>query len=301
MLGIVAATCIGVGLLRPVIIENRALDAIITGGGAVSVVNSRGEPASILARRFSQSELSITFRNGVSSPASVGMRMLKKVDRVYVDGTQVLDWSFLASLNNVRHLRIRNGSNNAFAHMRRLNSLKILEFARGTSVINDNGLESLNSLPNLTCLSFVYVDVTDDCLVRIGRLKALRELVVIGADITDDGVANLRSLHNLEILYLQETRISPDCLKHIACLSSLKELHLSSVAFVCDNTSAFEELRDMQLSLVDVNFLILDQSGMPEISHLFSNCDITYDVSRSRRKVDPTVWQKADLSLEDPF
>src|SRR5262249_31057981 len=88
--------------------------------------------------------------------------------------------------------------------------------------ITDAGLDHLETLPELTELSFSGCRrLTDDGLRRLAPLTQLVRLVIAYAPFSDAGLDALAGMEKLEILGLQGTRVKGAGLRHFKGLKDL--------------------------------------------------------------------------------
>jgi len=92
-------------------------------------------------------------------------------------------------------------------------------------VINGKGLKHLASLPNLRNLSLVGCQLTDEGFASLGQLKQLEWLDLDFTGLTDSSVRHLSGLINLKHLSLNGARITDAGLKHLKPLAALENLN----------------------------------------------------------------------------
>ncbi len=92
--------------------------------------------------------------------------------------------------------------------------------------INDQGLKELAKLKRLRRLLLVKTDITDAGLREMVKLPELVSLTISGSDITSVGLKELTNLPNLEDLGLMASKITDEGLRELAKLKNLYSLNL---------------------------------------------------------------------------
>ncbi|MFP6576915.1 MAG: hypothetical protein VB912_17270, partial [Pirellulaceae bacterium] len=92
--------------------------------------------------------------------------------------------------------------------------------------INDEGLKELAKLKRLRSLLLVKTDITDAGLREMAKLPELVSLTISGADITDVGLKELANVPNLTELGLMASQITDEGLQELAKLKNLYGLNL---------------------------------------------------------------------------
>lgn len=118
-------------------------------------------------------------------------------------------------------------TNQAVENLRFVPKLRTLNLQ--CSLVTDEGLSHLQHVPGLEELSLHGCkNITDACLVHVGRLQQLRSLDLAATKIGDSGLAHLRNLSNLERLELYHyLKITNAGLAHLAGMNKLTYLRLS--------------------------------------------------------------------------
>jgi len=92
--------------------------------------------------------------------------------------------------------------------------------------INDQGLKELAKLKRLRRLLLVKTDITDAGLREMAKLPELVSLTISGSDITSAGLKEVANLPNLESLGLMASQITDEGLQELAKLKNLYDLNL---------------------------------------------------------------------------
>lgn len=92
--------------------------------------------------------------------------------------------------------------------------------------INDQGLKELAKLKRLRRLLLVKTDITDAGLREIVKLPELVSLTISGSDITSVGLKEVANLPNLQTLGLMASQITDEGLQELAKLKNLYSLNL---------------------------------------------------------------------------
>jgi hypothetical protein len=104
-------------------------------------------------------------------------------------------------------------TNKGFAHISQFSKVEILTV--NGSLVNDDGLEGLASLPNLHRLALRGSKVTDKAAEQIGKLKSLKQLDLGNTAFGDDGLKGLADLPSLNNLILDGSQVTDDGLEHL--------------------------------------------------------------------------------------
>ena len=126
-------------------------------------------------------------------------------------------------------------------------------YLRGT-YITDEGLKHIAALENLTELDLDSVHIGDAGLEHLRGLKKLRKLNLLGTDVSDAGLAHLSGLRELEELNIYRTRVTNAGLSH---LKGLPRLGLVDLRYSRVTGSGVESLRaalpDCRVEFLDVS------------------------------------------------
>lgn len=85
--------------------------------------------------------------------------------------------------------------------------LAVLNLSR--TGITDEGLKSLENLPNLRKLHLENTKITDAGVAHLKKLQSLEYLNLYGTAVSDAGLTDLQGLKNLKALYLWQTKVTP--------------------------------------------------------------------------------------------
>ena len=85
--------------------------------------------------------------------------------------------------------------------------LAVLNLSR--TGVTDEGLKSVENLPNLRKLHLENTKITDAGLSHLKNLKSLEYLNLYNTAVTDAGMTDLQGLKNLKTLYLWQTKVTP--------------------------------------------------------------------------------------------
>ena len=75
------------------------------------------------------------------------------------------------------------------------------------AVINDETLEDVAKLSNLTRLQLSRTNITDKGIIKLGELQQLQSLNLVGTKVTREGLMPLSKLKNLKYLYLYQSGV----------------------------------------------------------------------------------------------
>ena len=92
--------------------------------------------------------------------------------------------------------------------------------------INDEGLKELAKLKRLRILLLIKTDITDAGLREMAKLPELVSLTISGSDITSVGLKEVANLPNLQRLGLMASQITDEGLQELAKLKNLHDLNL---------------------------------------------------------------------------
>ncbi len=96
------------------------------------------------------------------------------------------------------------------------------------TAFGDNELARLSPLfSNISKISLVGSNITDDGLYHIGKMSPLKELILQQTDIKGSGLSYLTQLNNLSVLNLSKTKIDDAEFLHIMRIPSLQTVYLN--------------------------------------------------------------------------
>lgn len=126
-----------------------------------------------------------------------------------------------------------------------------LSMAFPPSSFEDSDLISLQQLfPQLSKVSLVSSNVTDDAFYHIGQMSSLRELYLQQTKIDGSGLIFLVNLPNLQLLDLSKTEINDGNLLHVLRMDSLEDLYLNSTKISPEIVQALKSNRpDLRIHL----------------------------------------------------
>ncbi len=126
---------------------------------------------------------------------------------------------------------IRNGRPPEAAWLRRLVGDAMLDRAVAVKFESTDdpsaAIAELTGLPYLEYLDASDTPISDDDLIRIGRLHTIRHLDLGGTRITDAGLTSLAGLWQMESISLADTKVSDKGLGALNGLKRLKHFDLS--------------------------------------------------------------------------
>jgi Leucine-rich repeat (LRR) protein len=219
---------------------------------------------------------SLRIYNASFSASAAGLQHLAQLPHLQeltLKSTDITD-AGLAPIGNLRRLRsleLRNNrgiTGNGLADLARLRHLESLDLT--DTKVRDDGVAQLSRLANLQSLKLPTkgvtgvgfddergwvklsmlrpgIDLTDDGLRYIGRIRSLKSLTLSGIAVSDDGLLHLTGLRNLEELIVSGTRITDWGMRHIGRLDGLKSLTVSGTRVTDDGLLHLGELRKLEV------------------------------------------------------
>ena len=146
------------------------------------------------------------------------------------------------------------------------------------SDVNEEGIQSIASLTNLTKLYLRGTYITDESLKHITALENLTELDLDSVQIGAAGLEHLRGLTKLRKLNLLGTNVSDAGLAHLAGLTELEELNIYRTKVTNAGLSHLKGLP--RLGLVDLRYSRVTGSGVESLRAALPDCRIEFlDVS----------------------
>ncbi len=122
--------------------------------------------------------------------------------------------------------------------MQRLPRLKYLQWCQVGA--DDSGVAGLDQLIQLECVDIYDAHFGDETCRQLSKLKRLKNLSLVCADVTSQGVEHLGSLSDLEFLSLSTCkRIKPGCFRKIARLQHLIYLNVSGLDIGDEDLASF--------------------------------------------------------------
>lgn len=112
----------------------------------------------------------------------------------------------------------------------------------------ENDVDLLLAFPNLEVLEFRQSrsTITDASLVKLAKLKSLKNLKLDRQPITDAGLVAIGTLPNLETLMLEQTNVTDDGLQHLVGCPKLKWLSVVQTAATDKSIERFKKLSNLQ-------------------------------------------------------
>ncbi|QDU55662.1 Leucine Rich repeats (2 copies) [Aeoliella mucimassa] len=122
----------------------------------------------------------------------------EQVRALILSGSDVDDLSLKQLIDacpNLLHLDIENCAQiscNGLSDVRQLESLETLSID-GKQVSNEL-IPALSTLPNLKCITLVGPDASDVTLKMLIPLRGVKEIVILGTQVTQSGIKDFRSI-----------------------------------------------------------------------------------------------------------
>jgi serine/threonine protein kinase len=147
--------------------------------------------------------------------------------------------------------------------------------------VRDEDLARLRGVTSLRMLGLSYLTISDEGLLRLGPLRELENLFLVGTPVTDRGLAMLSGSPNLTLLYLANTKITDVGLKEIGACKRLNELVLTG----CPITDAgLKELHGLKfLRILHVQNTKVTFDGIAELESVLPNCSIESSFTAEKR------------------
>lgn len=161
--------------------------------------------------------------------------------------------------------------------------------------------EHLAELQNLQFVGGHGDDIADDWMTALGKLRGLRELRLIHADITSKGIEHISNLRELRRLDLRYTHVDDTACGIIAGFEKLEELNLSETEVADLGVVALMNLKNLRvlsigrssmgpritracegalcnmksLRKLDIRETSFDQDGIAVLKKFLPDCEIT--------------------------
>jgi Leucine-rich repeat (LRR) protein len=132
--------------------------------------------------------------------------------------------------------------------------------------VQDEHVAAVGELGKLKCLTLLGTpNVTSGVFESAGKLRSLRELYIVDADlVVDEGATHLQYLHELKVLLLAETSISDLTVEN---LKQLKKLEWLSLAGTQVGDAAMLVLAELpQLQTLDLERTKVGDEGLARLS-----------------------------------
>lgn len=115
--------------------------------------------------------------------------------------------------------------------------------------------------PNVESIELQYMDITDDAMAYIGKLKRLKSLNIMYTRVADDGLKYLIDLP-IEYLNLLETSVTDKGMKYIGQMKHLNQLFLHST-HVTD--AGLADLKNLPLGDLNLASTSITDKGIPAL------------------------------------
>jgi len=149
---------------------------------------------------------------------------------------------------------------------------KLAELYVSRTVVGDQGLAILDSVPHLAALGLGHTQIGDATFDRIAKLGELHTLVLSDVHAPPKTFTKLASLHVLERLYLDQTRAGDVTLAVLVpAHETLRVLHLEASEVSEDGLAAlraFTELDELTIGDTRMRAGIADLSAWPRLRTL---------------------------------
>jgi len=166
------------------------------------------------------------------SPQKPGIWMkhlkgLKNLTELELPGkfTEDDDLAYLVALPTLRRLQINAGkfSDAGMQWIVAATNLREVSLPRYAG-LTSAGMNCLSRLENLERLDLSSSAVADEGLRHLGKLRKLKELILVDTKITDAGLANLAEVASLEVLRFDGTPVTDAGLPHLRALKKLRDI-----------------------------------------------------------------------------
>ncbi len=159
---------------------------------------------------------------------------LKKLENLNIGNTSigVGGLAALATLPDLRQLSLpKIATDRGMQEVGKMKSLRTLFIYYAK--VTDAGTAHMAGLTNLEFLRLIcHEELTDDCLVHLGRLKSLKHLELTSNRIEGHGLIHLNELSDLDYLDIDGYRLQAEHLSRIAAHKSLRCLGTGHTSFV---------------------------------------------------------------------
>jgi len=128
----------------------------------------------------------------------------------------------------------------------------------------DKGLKAVSGIKTLGFLDLSYTEISDEGLSRLGKLKQLSTLYLLGAQFPEKGIENLSGLENLRVLDLSGVYLSEKALARLGGLEKLEVLSLGGSGIADAGLKHLEGLKN--LKRLDLTASSITDKGMKIIA-----------------------------------
>ncbi len=155
--------------------------------------------------------------------------------------------------------------------------------------VTDEVLSSLASLPEIEVLELSHNGtVTDESLMYLGRIPALKTLYLFRTNVQGLGLAHLEHLTQLENLTLDCSPVNDAGLQHLGRLRSLKHLNLNHTSITGADIAHLENLH--QLAHLGLNYTAITDQGLKHLERVKSLTSLeVIGTNVTPEGVDPTT------------
>ena len=140
--------------------------------------------------------------------------------------------------------------------------------------LTDNALMQLKELIALRSLDLSHAKVTDDTMKHLRELTWLQSLDIGDATITDAGLEQLKALTKINRLYLNNTDVTDAGLEHLKAMKDLRilDLYMSRVTDAgLEHLKGLNNLTNLELRGTKITF-----EGVKKLRQALPKCIITY-------------------------
>ena len=186
---------------------------------------------------------------------------------------------FIMKLQNLCELYYVSSKNYGAISLRNLQNLQVVTLSKISEPF-----AYLNKLQTL-----MLIEIQDDKMIHLAKLKNLRQLFLWKADINDGSLIHLRRLKNLWSLSLSNSKISGKGLIHLRNLSNLRAIDLSGTNL---SDKGFEQLgKILSLYVVDLKSVKINEKKLKFLTNLknlrnIKFIPISWRIFGSKEKLD---------------
>jgi Leucine-rich repeat (LRR) protein len=178
-----------------------------------------------------------------------------------VDGKLAVKWGRVLAQGKVRlptncdlQINLRFDGLEQMAQLNQLSGCKVAGFVASDLDFEDRMVPYLKQFKTLRLIDLSDTLVTDECLPLLGSLPRLRTLNLVKTNVTGAGFSNLDRLHNLANLCIEGTSLQPGAIfKLKPILPDLLLLRLARTGLTKADARALQDLKKIELLTVSSN------------------------------------------------
>ena len=208
----------------------------------------------------------IDFSNVIVTPAA--LRKLARLPRLESFSLDCLYMNVGRTITITDEHKLRDAGAQAISQLRQLRTLRIFQ-----TMVTDEGVSSLATLPHLQTLTVSSRQVTSTSLETLSRLKQIRELGIWCWHVSDDDLPTLADFPALNSLMLIAP-VSDQGIRHLEKLTNLTHLTLDSDGITDAGLSRLHALKNLVFLNVSETKVTRGGPAMQQLQQALRKCTI---------------------------